>query len=130
MTEAQSTYVQYRLDRACEALDESELLWKTAHYNTYVNRLYYACFYAVSALLLSKQISASTHTGVRQLFSQNFIKTGIVNRDDADVFFELFHYRQRSDYEDEFRVDKDIAEKWLEPARKFVKAMAQLAMTH
>ena len=43
MTDAQQAYMRYRLDRAREALEEAEILWKTAHYNTYVNRLYYAC---------------------------------------------------------------------------------------
>jgi len=101
--------------------------WETAHYNTYVNRLYYACFYAVSAVLLSSQWSAATHTGVRHLFSQHFIKTRIIQRDAAEVYFELFHYRQRSDYEDEFRMDPNIAENWLEQAQTFVMAMIQLA---
>ena len=45
--------VQYRLDRAREALAEAALLLDSGHANTGVNRLYYACFYAVSALLFT-----------------------------------------------------------------------------
>lgn len=127
MTEAGQAYVRYRLERAREALDEAAVLWETAHYNAYVNRLYYACFYAVNALLLSGQVSASTHTGVRHLFAQNYIRTGVIEREAADVYFELFHYRQRTDYEDAFRMDPGIARPWLAQAHVFVMTLGQLA---
>jgi uncharacterized protein len=54
MTPETRILVQYRLDRAREALAEAVLLLDSGHANTGVNRLYYACFYAVSALLLTK----------------------------------------------------------------------------
>jgi hypothetical protein len=43
--------VRYRMRRANEAIAEAELLAGSGHWNTSVNRLYYACFYAASALL-------------------------------------------------------------------------------
>ena len=46
--------VRYRLARARESLAEAELLFANDHVRTAVNRLYYACFYAVSALLLAE----------------------------------------------------------------------------
>jgi uncharacterized protein len=49
MTPETRILVQYRLDRAREALAEAVLLLDSGHANTGVNRLYYACFYAVSA---------------------------------------------------------------------------------
>ena len=48
MTEETQVLVQYRLDRAKETLDEAVVLLQSGHINTYVNRLYYACFYAVA----------------------------------------------------------------------------------
>lgn len=44
--------IQYRLSRAKETLDEVRDLDKLGHWNAAISRLYYACFYAVSALLL------------------------------------------------------------------------------
>ena len=46
MTPETRILVQYRLDRAREALAEAVLLLDSGHANTGVNRLYYACFYA------------------------------------------------------------------------------------
>ena len=64
MTPETRMLVQYRLDRAHEALAEASLLLDSGHANTGVNRLYYACFYAVSALLLTKGLTATSHSGL------------------------------------------------------------------
>jgi len=45
--------IQYRLDRAREAFEEALLMQREEHWNACINRLYYACFYAVTALLLT-----------------------------------------------------------------------------
>lgn len=69
MKEEIKTLVLYRLGRAKESLDEASILLKNGHANTFVNRLYYACFYAVSALLLTKGLSSSKHSGVKVFFT-------------------------------------------------------------
>jgi uncharacterized protein (UPF0332 family) len=66
--------IQYRLSRARETLDEVRELGKLGRWNGAVNRLYYACFYAVSALLLYKDLQPKSHAGVRQLFGLHFVK--------------------------------------------------------
>jgi uncharacterized protein (UPF0332 family) len=53
--------IKYRIDRAREALEEARVLAGSGHWNTCVNRLYYACFYAVSALLSKHDLSSSKH---------------------------------------------------------------------
>ena len=64
--------------------------------------MYYACFYAVSALLVKDSINASSHAGTRQQFGQLFVKTGIVNRELAKHYTNLFEQRQKGDYNDFF----------------------------
>ncbi len=39
------------VSRAKESLDEAVILANAGHWNACVNRLYYSCFYVVSALL-------------------------------------------------------------------------------
>jgi len=84
MRQETKTLILYRMGRAHEALDEALLLLQEGHANTFVNRLYYACFYAVSALLLTKGLSSAKHSGVRALFHQKFVKPGVV---DAELHF-------------------------------------------
>lgn len=70
MTQEKEAIILYRLARARESLEEASLLLKNGHSNTFVNRLYYACFYAVSSLLLTKDLSSAKHSGVRAQLHQ------------------------------------------------------------
>jgi len=120
------TLVNYRLDRAHEALEEADILLKNNHTNTFVNRLYYACFYAVSALLLTKNLSSSKHSGVRSLFHQNFVKYGSVETEFGQIFDKLFDNRQKGDYADLIRFDLNEVRDWLNEAQKFVDALEEV----
>ena len=126
MNEERTIHIRYRLERAHEALEEAAILWQTGHYNAYVNRLYYACFYAINALLLQGGYASSTHSGTRHLFSQHFVKTGQVSKEHADIYYALFHYRQESDYKDNYRIDQQLAEPWLRNTRQFVSIIEGL----
>ncbi|MGN6540887.1 MAG: HEPN domain-containing protein [Ginsengibacter sp.] len=55
------------MTKSKKTLAEIELLIQNELWNTAVNRLYYACYYAVIALLINKEIDTLTHTGARQL---------------------------------------------------------------
>jgi len=126
MNDERENYIKYRLECAKESLEVAELLWEKAYYNKYVNQVYYACFYAVSALLLKHGYSSSTHSGTQTLFAQHFIKTGKVSREMGKFYIILFRYRQDSDYKDNYRIDRDLAAPWLAQATEFVATLEQL----
>jgi uncharacterized protein (UPF0332 family) len=44
-------YIDYRIASAKETLKAARLLADNLHWNSVINRLYYVCFYAISALL-------------------------------------------------------------------------------
>ena len=52
MTKWSKDLVLYRMARAQETLEDARILANAGRWNACVNRLYYACFYAVSALLV------------------------------------------------------------------------------
>jgi len=58
--------VAYKMLRAKETLAEVDVQIKNKLFHTAVNRLYYACFYAVSALLINDEIKARKHAGVNK----------------------------------------------------------------
>jgi len=66
--EERASLVSYRLQRAIETLHEADVNVQHLFWNTAANRLYYACFYALSALLLQKGHITQTHKGVKTLF--------------------------------------------------------------
>lgn len=112
--------VNYRLARADEALEESNILYKSGHINASVNRLYYACFYAVSALLLNEGLSSAKHSGVRSLFNQHWVKPGRVSIELGQFYRQIFDYRQKSDYTDFVHFDKEQIKSLIEESKAFV----------
>ena len=112
--------IRYRFQRAFETLEEARLMAESAHWNGCVNRLYYACFYPVNALLLTKGLSSPKHTGVRSLFSLHFVREGEFPKGLAALYNSLFDTRQESDYEDFFAADPDETGDWLTQAEQFI----------
>ena len=121
MKEETRSLVMYRLERARESLEEASILLECRHGNAFVNRLYYACFYAVSALLLTRGLSSAKHGGVRSLFHQNFVKPGLVDTELGQIYDRLFDNRQKGDYADLVRFDPDEVSEWYDEAREFVE---------
>ena len=61
--ESKKALVAYRMQRAADTLKEAEVMRREGFYNAAINRLYYACYYAVVALLLQNDIQTQTHNG-------------------------------------------------------------------
>jgi uncharacterized protein (UPF0332 family) len=90
----------YRLNRAEEAYQDACSLADGARWNSCINRLYYSCFYTVTALLAYDNLSSPKHTGVRSLFNKNYIRSEIISKDFGAIYNELFEYRLEADYTD------------------------------
>ena len=121
MSDSKSELVNYRLQRAYEALEDARILAGASRWNICVNRLYYACFYAVSALLVQHGLSSSKHTGIRSLFNRHYVKTGKVAKEMAQIYNDLFERRQESDYLDFIRFKESQVSPWISKAEAFVK---------
>lgn len=121
--------IEHRLQRASEALEEARLLLEAHHLNAALNRLYYACFYAVNALLLQHGFSSSKHSGVRSLFGQHFVKTGSVPQQLGETYNRLFDLRQQGDYADLFLPSEQEVAHWLQKAEEFVGFITEMVRT-
>jgi len=126
MKEETRTLITYRLERARESLEEANILLERGYGNTFVNRLYYACFYAVSALLLTKGLSSAKHSGTRSLFHQNFVKSGLVETELGQLYDMLFDNRQKGDYADLVRFDPNEICDWYDEAQEFVETVGTI----
>lgn len=121
MSDSTNELVNYRLQRAYEALEDARILAGASRWNTCVNRLYYACFYAVSALLIQNGSSSSKHTGTRSLFNRHYVKTGKVTKEMAQIYNDLFERRQESDYLDFIHFEESEVRPWISNAEAFIK---------
>jgi uncharacterized protein (UPF0332 family) len=100
MTEWSKDLVRYRLEKAFNTLEDARILAAKGRWNACVNRLYYACFYAITALLAHNGLDSSKHTGIRSLFNKHFVKPGRVPKELARTYNDLFERRQEGDYLD------------------------------
>jgi uncharacterized protein (UPF0332 family) len=123
-----SDYIKYRLQRAKETVSEIEILINNKLWNTAINRMYYACFYAVGALLVKHGVETSSHSGSRQKFGQLFIHTGEINKDLGKHYSELFEKRQKGDYNDFFDFDQETVLRLYQPTVDFVNEIEKLLM--
>ena len=89
-----------RIARARATLDDADMLIEGKRWNGALNRLYYAAFYAARALLATKNLDSSRHSGVISLFQEHFVRTGSVPQETARVLPRLFEKRQTTDYGD------------------------------
>jgi uncharacterized protein (UPF0332 family) len=118
--------ISYRINRAFETLNEAGKMIENEYWNASVNRIYYACYYSVSGLLLKKGIDTSTHKGIRQMFGLHFVQTGVVSRDYGKFFSDLFDRRQTGDYDDFVLYDKEIANRLFLLAKDFVSEIEKI----
>ncbi len=123
---AKEDLVNYRIQRAKETLIEAKKLFELEYYNTCINRLYYACFYAVNALLIKNDISATSHNGVRQMFGLHFVKSGKISKEDGKLFSDLFDNRQKGDYADFVKFDRDMVIDFIKPVENLLKNIEKL----
>lgn len=91
-----------------------------------MNRLYYACFYAVSALLIQQGLSSSKHTGVRSLFNRHYVRMGKVPKELAQIYNDLFERRQESDYIDFVYFEESQVRPWIGQAEQFIEHIASI----
>jgi len=93
-----------------------------------VNRMYYAIFYEVTALLLTKGLSSSKHSGVRSLFNKEFVKPGIISEEYGDFYNRMFGFRQRGDYEDFVEFDYEKVKSWFDNTKDFINSIEQVIL--
>jgi len=118
--------VNYRIKRAFETLKEADKMIENQFWNASINRIYYACFYAVSGLLLKKGVDTSTHKGIRQMFGLHYVQTGLISKEFARFFSDLYDRRQTGDYDDFVIYDEETSNKLFSMANKFVQEIDSL----
>jgi len=108
MKEELHALISYRLKQADDSIAEARVLLKEGmSLRAVMNRLYYALFYSVLALLQKKQIGTSKHSGVIALFDKEFVKTGAFTKEMSKTLHRSFELRQKADYMEQTEVSQE-----------------------
>ncbi|HUT83927.1 MAG TPA: HEPN domain-containing protein [Thermodesulfobacteriota bacterium] len=118
--------IRYWREKSQESLDAARDEMEASRLAFSVNRIYYACFYAVSAFLLSENLQFTKHSGVKAAFHQHLVRPGRVSLGHGKLYEELFEARQRGDYIELVTFEKSQVEDWLNRATVFVADVKSL----
>ena len=126
--EERKSVVQLRMEKAKKTFSEIALLTDNALWQTAANRLYYACYYAVGALLAQNGIEAQTHKGAINQMGLHFVKTGLLSTEQGKVYQRLFELRQTGDYSDWITIEEEDIKPLVEKAEHFISTVEQLLL--
>lgn len=118
------------IQKAQRYLKSAQLLLEDKDYESSVSRTYYAMFYVAQAVLLTKNLSFSSHKGVISAFGEHFVKTGTFPKEMGRELNRAFEKRQIGDYEYTFVVSNEDAEQILQSGKEFVNTIACWLDTH
>lgn len=117
--------VTYRIENAQKTLGEIKDLVALKYYNTAANRMYYACYYAASALLIANGIATKSHDGVKQMFGLHFIKRGVLPMHLSSIYSTLFKRRLSGDCDDMFDNTLESVTELYPKAQEFISSVKE-----
>jgi len=118
--------VKYRLERANKTLAEAVSNIENNCWHAAANRLYYACFYAVCALLINNGHPTRTHQGVFSMLGEHFVSLGLISIEQNKFYRRVLELRQTGDYDDFIEFTESELLPLLEPAQQFIKTIENL----
>jgi uncharacterized protein (UPF0332 family) len=127
--QANQILIDLWLEKASDALASARLELAEGHLGFAINRLYYSCFYAVTALLLTSGKQFARHSAVLSEFNRAYVKTGKVDVAWSKFYQKLFDDRQESDYIPTATFEPADVMQWLQQAESFVAAIRHLINT-
>ena len=113
--------VEHESRKAHQTFAQAETLRREGYWDGVANRLYYASFHAVNALLIHDGHGVRTHHGAGSLFRQLYIKTGILPVEVSEHYSILQTMRDKSDYNCSFEATEQLVEPLIEPTRRLIE---------
>lgn len=124
--EERRAIVLYRIEKAHAAMDDIRKVMPLELWSIIANRMYYALYYASSALLINDGHKVGTHKGVIALFYLNYVKEGPLTREDGTLFSNVFAFRHGSDYDDFIDATEEDVRRYLPRVESLVEKIVSL----
>lgn len=125
MDEKTRELIKVRLEKAEEDIKTARELLSLKRYRAAVNRAYYSLFSITTAVLLTKKLERSKHSGIEAAFNQYFIRNKIIEVEYGKIFDYVRRKREECDYNAKIIIDKETAENIVKDSRKFIRRMKE-----
>lgn len=124
--EARQAVVAYWVRKADAALASARSELAAKRLDFAVNRIYYTCFYAASAVLLKSGKKFVKHSGLRGAVHQDLVKSGMLDASWGKAYDHIFESRQSGDYLELYEFEATQVAELLVKAEGFLKEMKRL----
>ena len=119
--EERQIMVELEYEKALSCLKQANGNASMDFWDVVANRLYYALFHSVSAMLINDGHKASTHKGAILMFGQHYVKGGSFSVDDARLYSQLETLREKSDYNCVYQTTEEEMRPLIERAERFIE---------
>lgn len=124
--EKRAVVVGLEMQKAYDTLEEAILLADNGRWSGAANRLYYAVFHAVSALLIHDAHPVKSHKGAGIQFNQYYIKPVIINSRYGALYARLESMREEGDYNCHYAISKEELHGSIAPAKDLIAIIAEM----
>ncbi len=123
MDQRQLDLSRYRLEKARDDLNVSQLTFDNNNFSQSINRSYYSMFHTLRALLALEQYDSKKHSGIISYFAKYFVKTGKIETKYFKMLTAAFKIRNNCDYDDFYVASREDARQQLDNAMLFIKRL-------
>lgn len=124
--EERRVMVELEMERADKIMSQVPKLIECEFWDNLSNRLYYAAFHAVSALLIRNSIQVTSHKGAIIMLNRDFVKTGILTQEEGKLFSRLENMREVGDYNCSVETTREEILPFVEVTQSLIDRIRQL----
>jgi uncharacterized protein (UPF0332 family) len=124
--EERKLLVEFEIEKAHKLIEQFTILENAELWDTLANRVYYAVFHAVTALLIMNGLHAGSHQGVSVLFNKHFVKENLVDEKYGRLLARLENMREKSDYTCLFETTKEEVMPMIPQAKEMISIIENL----
>ena len=115
--------IKKEVSRSQKSLKSAKKLFEERLLEDAISRSYYAVLHAAKAVLLSENVTVTSHDAVKRLFGMHMIKTGKIETKYSKILSEEQDERYLADYDVAFSPEQERVEKRIIDAEDFQNAM-------
>ncbi|MBR1683159.1 MAG: HEPN domain-containing protein [Bacteroidaceae bacterium] len=112
--------VSREMEKAQKTFDDMLFCAQEGKWEAAANRLYYALFHAMSALLINDGHYVKSHRGLMAMFGEHYIRPGIFDRKDGSLLSDLVIMRDNADYNCFFEANEEKLSPFIDPTRLLI----------
>ena len=123
MDERTKELIKVRIEKAEEDIETAKELLALNRFRAVVNRAYYSLFSITTAVLLTRKIERSKHSGVEAAFNQHFIKSHLIEIEYGKIFDYVRKKREECDYTARVVIDIKDSKKFIKRMKAYFKSL-------